>query len=218
MNVIILWALLCVCAYLIGSVPFGYLAGKLIHRQDIRSGGSGNIGATNALRQYGTRTAVLVLILDILKGFVVAWLLYRVVPERFYPILSENSLDPFLYSLPALAVILGHMHSVFLRFKGGKGVATAAGVFLYIAPLPLLGALLVFVIVAAVTKYVSLSSIIAAASLFIIHFIWNLFGRGPFPWLTLVIAVLIIIKHSQNIQRLLEKRENKLSFRTKGGS
>ncbi|MGC9362499.1 MAG: glycerol-3-phosphate 1-O-acyltransferase PlsY [Candidatus Syntrophosphaera sp.] len=218
MNILLLWALLCVGAYLIGSIPFGYLAGRILHRRDIRSGGSGNIGATNALRQYGAKTGVIVLILDLLKGFAVAWLLYQVVPQRFPQILGVDQLDPFIYSLPALAVIVGHMHSVFLGFKGGKGVATAAGVFLYVAPWPLLLALAVFVIVAAASRYVSLASIIAAASLFVIHFIWNLGAGMQFPWLTLIVAILIILKHGQNIQRLVEKRENKLSFRSKGGS
>ncbi len=218
MSIISLWVLLCVGAYLIGSIPFGYLAGKILHRQDIRSGGSGNIGATNALRQYGAKTGVIVLILDLLKGFIVAWLLYQVVPQLFPQILGVDQLDPFIYSLPALAVIVGHMHSVFLGFKGGKGVATAAGVFLYVAPWPLLLALVVFVILAALSRYVSLASIIAASSLFIIQFIWNLSTGRQFPWLTLIVAVLIILKHGQNIQRLIEKRENRLSFRSKGGT
>ncbi|MBW6514366.1 MAG: glycerol-3-phosphate 1-O-acyltransferase PlsY [Candidatus Syntrophosphaera sp.] len=204
-----LWAILCVAAYLIGSIPFGYLAGKLLHSKDIREGGSGNIGATNALRLYGLKTALPVLILDILKGFAVAWLLYKVV--------GVQPLSPFVHSLPLLMVILGHMFPVFLGFKGGKGVATAAGVYLYLIPLPLLLVLLVFIVLTALTRYVSVGSIGAALSLLLVHSIHNLRTGDPmgFPWLTLVVVALIIFKHQQNIKRLLEKRENKLSFKSK---
>lgn len=220
MSLIVLWATLCVSAYLIGSIPFGYLAGKLIHRRDIRQGGSGNIGATNALRQYGLKTAIPVLILDILKGFIVAWLLYKVVPVWFSDTLGGRPMDPFLYALPVLMVIVGHMFPVFLRFKGGKGVATTAGVYLYLLPVPVLLVLLVFIVLTAITRYVSVGSIGAAVSLFVIHFIHNLLTRDPmgFPWLTLVVVLLIIYKHNQNIMRLLEKKENKLNFGKKGAS
>ncbi len=213
-----IWLLVCLLAYLIGSIPFGWLAGKLLHKQDIRSGGSGNIGATNALRQYGVKTGVLVLILDLLKGFAVAWLLQNVVPglvSNFVPALPA---ERFVLLLPALAVILGHMFPVWLSFKGGKGVATAAGVFLVLAPVPLLIALLVFLFVTALSRYVSLGSIVAAASLFVAEFVWNvLVIREPeFPWLTLIVALLVIYKHNPNILRLLEGRENRLSFGRKG--
>jgi glycerol-3-phosphate acyltransferase PlsY len=219
MNLALLWVIFCAIAYLIGSIPFGYLAGKLIHRKDIRDGGSGNIGATNALRQYGLKTALPVLILDILKGFLVAWLLYKVVPDRFYAMFGDRPMDSFIYSLPALMVIVGHMYSLFLGFKGGKGVATAAGVFLHIAPVPLLLVLVVFIVVTAITKYVSLGSIVAAISLLVIHFLWNWLALGmlEFPWFTLIVVLLVLYKHSQNILRLLEKKENKLSFAQKAG-
>ncbi len=220
MNLVLLWLILCAAAYLIGSIPFGYLAGKLIHRKDIRKGGSGNIGATNALRQYGVKTALLVMTLDIAKGFVVAWLLYHMVQNYVSGLMLTRAMDSFIFSLPALMVILGHMYSVFLGFKGGKGVATAAGVFLVVAPIPAVCVLLVFVGVTALTHYVSVGSIVGAASLVIIHFLWNWLALSEleFPWLTLVVALLIIYKHSQNILRLLEGKENKLSFKKKVGA
>ena len=123
-------------------------------------------------------------------------------------------------TLPLLAVILGHMYPVWLGFKGGKGVATAAGVFLAYAPVPLLIALLVFVALTALTKYVSLGSIAAAAALFVVQLLFALLGRQalPFPWFTLIVALLIIYKHHANILRLLEGNENKLSFKKKAGA
>jgi len=125
-----------------------------------------------------------------------------------------------VFQLPALMVVLGHMYPVWLNFKGGKGVATAAGVFLILAPIPLFVAMLVFLIVTALSRYVSLGSICAAASLFIAEFLWNsFFLREPeFPWLSLIVALLVILKHDQNILRLLEKRENRLSFKKKDKS
>lgn len=218
MKFILLWLILCSVAYLIGSIPFGFLAGKLLHKTDIRSGGSGNIGATNALRQYGVLTGLLVLILDILKGFVVTWLLLRVVPVRFGSIMGSQPLDPFIYLLPALAVILGHMYSLFLGFKGGKGVATAGGVFLYLYPLPLLLVILCFVLITYVTRYVSVGSILGSILLVIIQFFWDwhILQTPVFPWFTLVVALLIIYKHHPNILRLLDGTESKLGAGKKG--
>lgn len=220
MNFPLLWLILCGLAYLFGSIPFGYLIGKLVHRSDIRKGGSGNIGATNALRQYGVLTGVLVLILDILKGFVVAWLLYRVVPLHFAEVIGSQPVDPFVYLLPALAVILGHMYSLFLGFKGGKGVATAGGVFLYLTPLPLLLVILCFVLISYLTRYVSVGSILSAILLVLIQFLWDwYFLQTPvFPWFTLVVALLIIYKHNQNILRLLDGTESRLGTKPKGTS
>jgi glycerol-3-phosphate acyltransferase PlsY len=220
MSLTVVWTLLCLASYLIGSIPFGWLAGKLLHKKDIREGGSGNIGATNALRQYGLKTGEIVLILDLLKGLAVAWLLYIVVPGLVSNFVTELPQDRFVFLLPALAVILGHMYPVFLNFKGGKGVATAAGVFLILAPVPLLLAILIFLTVTALSRYVSLGSIVAAASLFGVELLWNILViREPeFPWLTLIVALLVIYKHNQNILRLLEGRENKLSFQPKDKS
>lgn len=217
MKLIASWALLCLAAYLIGSIPFGYLAGKLLHKKDIRTGGSGSIGATNALRQYGLKTGIMVLVLDLLKGLLVASLLLYVVPDLMGRSGLAVPAARFVFLLPALAVILGHMFPVSLNFKGGKGVATAAGVFLILAPVPLLIALVVFVIVTAAGRYVSLGSILAAVALVVAEALWNLLRKDApgFPWLTLIVALLVIYKHRQNIQRLLAGRENRLDFHKK---
>ena len=215
MNLTLLWIILCVCAYLIGSIPFGYIIGKIFHHQDIRKGGSGNIGATNALRLYGVLSGIAVLILDFLKGFIVAWLLYKVVPDKFGYLIGEKPINAFIFNLPALMVILGHMYSIFLGFKGGKGVSTALGVFIYIATIPMLLSLVVFLIVVAITRYVSLGSIVTAFSFFIIDFLWNILviKDYTFPWFQLTVVLLIIYKHYPNILRLLEHQETKISFK-----
>ncbi|OQC09873.1 MAG: Glycerol-3-phosphate acyltransferase [Candidatus Cloacimonetes bacterium ADurb.Bin088] len=215
----LLWIIVCAASYLLGSVPFGYLLGRLLHRKDIRSGGSGNIGATNALRQFGTATGILVLLFDLLKGFCVAWLCLRVIPATF-PALFDVPIDPFVALLPALMVILGHMYSIFLGGKGGKGVATAAGVFIYAAPVPLFATLIFFVLIVALTRYVSLASVTGVLFLCLAQFFWNWYHSGApsIPWFTMVVAALIIYKHQENILRLLEKRENKLDFSSKGKS
>lgn len=220
MSMLILWIVICALAYLAGSIPFGYILGRLMHRKDIRDGGSGNIGATNALRQYGVKTGVLVLLLDLFKGFAVAWLVLNTIPIRFAQMIGPEPLSMFIATLPLLMVILGHMFPIWLGFRGGKGVATAGGVFLAYSPIPLLLALVVFAIITALTKYVSVGSIAAALSLFIIHLLWVLFGTeaAQFPWFTLIVVALIIYKHQANILRLLEKKENKLSFKKTGGN
>lgn len=215
MNLTLLWIILCIFAYLIGSIPFGYIIGMIFHHQDIRKGGSGNIGATNALRLYGALSGIAVLILDFLKGFIVAWLLYKVVPDKFGYLIGDKPLNAFIFNFPALMVILGHMYSVFLSFKGGKGVSTALGVFIYISTIPMLLSLIVFLIVVAITRYVSLGSIVTAFSFFIIDFLWNILviKDYTFPWFQLTVVLLIIYKHYPNILRLLEHQETKISFK-----
>ncbi len=204
-----------VVAYLLGAIPFGYLIYRGGTGRDIRQEGSGNIGATNALRLYGALSGIAVLILDFLKGFIVAWLLYKVVPDKFGYLIGDKPLNAFIFNLPALMVILGHMYSVFLGFKGGKGVSTALGVFIYIATIPMLLSLVVFLIVVAITRYVSLGSIVTAFSFFIIDFLWNILviKDYTFPWFQLTVVLLIIYKHYPNILRLLEHQETKISFK-----
>ena len=155
------------------------------------------------------------MILDFLKGFIVAWLVYKVVPDKFSYLMGENPLNPFIFNLPVLMVILGHMYSVFLGFKGGKGVSTALGVFIYLDTIPMLISLVVFLVVVVITRYVSLGSIVTAFSFFIIDFLWNILvmKEYAFPWFELTVVLLIIYKHYPNILRLLEHQESKLSFR-----
>jgi len=193
-------ALVLVAAYLIGGIPFGYIIVRLKTGRDVRSLGSGNIGATNVLRTTGRAVAVVTLLLDIVKGFAAVWLMAWA---------SDDS--PIWMSAAALAVMAGHAFPVFLKFKGGKAVASFIGAFLYLTPLPLLAVLLLFVIVVAATRHISLGSIVAA---------------GTFPlavWLILhppaavVIAALIagafiVIRHKANIERIRAGNEYVFRF------
>ncbi|MBM4400022.1 MAG: glycerol-3-phosphate 1-O-acyltransferase PlsY [Candidatus Cloacimonetes bacterium] len=202
-----------VIAYLLGSIPTSYLIGRFFFNTDIRSSGSGNTGATNALRTFGAKTGVIVLIIDILKG-VVAVMIARMLMISAHSMFSFNLVE----SLSGLVVILGHVFSVFLKFKGGKGVATAAGVFFVLSPLPLVFCLVLFAYVVYTSKYVSLGSILAAVSFMLIDLVSQIISRFPnIPRLMLIVVIvlLILIRHRSNLKRLLEGRENKVVFRKK---
>jgi len=192
---------LVVFAYLLGSIPVGVILGRL-KGVDPRKMGSGNIGATNVMRAAGKKLGVVTLILDAAKGFL--------------PVVLATVLGVHVYviALVGLAAFLGHVFPVFLRFKGGKGVATALGVYLAVSPVTILGAFVVFVIVAAIWRYVSLASMIGAMAVPI-----GLYLIGA-PWSFVVMAVLItlvvIVRHKDNIARLVKGTESKLSF--SGGS
>lgn len=194
-------------AYLIGSIPFGWLMGKLFFKEDIRHSGSGNIGATNALRRFGTKAGVIVLLLDLSKGLLVMGLANKYLMPQSWE-----------YTLAAAFVILGHIYPVWLKFKGGKGVATAAGAFIMIAPLPLLIALLAFLITVFISRYVSLGSIVAALTLLVCMGIYHIYKPLHYSMLILVALLvgLIIYKHKTNIKRLVRGEENRISFSKKG--
>jgi len=197
-------------AYLLGSIPVGWLIANIFYHKDIRQEGSGNIGATNALRIFGTKIGILVLLLDMLKGIMAVLIAKQVIPGA-HP----------LVSIAGLVAILGHIFPVWLKFRGGKGVATAAGVFAALAPLGLLIGLLSFILVVWRTRYVSLGSIIAAM-VFGVSTFWMELSK-PMPDVALMILVgfivtMIISKHKSNIQRLLRGEENKISFSKKGKS
>lgn len=197
-------------AYLLGSIPVGWLIANIFYHKDIRQEGSGNIGATNALRIFGTKIGILVLLLDMLKGIMAVLIAKQVIPGA-HP----------LVSIAGLVAILGHIFPVWLKFRGGKGVATAAGVFAALAPLGLLIGLLSFILVLWRTRYVSLGSIIAAM-VFGVSTLWMELAK-PMPDVALMILVgfivtMIILKHKSNIQRLLRGEENKISFSKKGKS
>lgn len=197
-------------AYLLGSIPVGWLIANIFYHKDIRQEGSGNIGATNALRIFGTKIGILVLLLDMMKG-IIAVLIAKQVIQGAHP----------LVSIAGLVAILGHIFPVWLKFRGGKGVATAAGVFAALAPLGLLIGLLSFILVVWRTRYVSLGSIIAAM-VFGVSTFWMELSK-PMPDVALMILVgfivtMIILKHKSNIQRLLRGEENKFSFSKKGKS
>jgi len=185
---------LIIIAYLLGSIPTGLLLAKAAG-VDIRSSGSGNIGATNVYRTLGRSVGVMTLVGDCLKGLV--------------PVLAARHLamtDPWLAGV-GLAAFLGHVYTVFLCFKGGKGVATALGVFLGVSPLAVAGALLVFVGTVWKSRYISLGSITAAAVM--PGLVAVLDGRPPLVLMSVLIAALVVWKHRENIQRLRSGTENR---------
>ena len=196
-------------SYLLGSIPFGYLLVRIFRGEDVRQSGSGNIGATNVSRKFPV-LGLLTLLLDALKGTCAVFLANEVF-MRNPPGNVDLSLYPPL-SLMALCAILGHMFPVWLRFRGGKGVATSVGAFALLVPRATLGGFAIFLIVALVSRYVSLASIIAAVSLPI--FAWfslryreseGLLTLGPI----LMASALVIAKHQENIRRLLAGTENR---------
>jgi len=192
-------------AYLLGSIPVGYLLMRIFKRQDIRAVGSGNIGATNVLRSGGKGLGAATFILDALKGALAVWLA-SMIAAPVLPNVPQRNVE----ALAALFAVLGHMFPVWLRFRGGKGVATGFGVFLVAAPIAALAAITLFAIILALTRYVSLASILGAASFPV--FAWFTV-RGPRPAFfiaaQIIVALLIIIKHHPNIRRLLAGNENR---------
>jgi len=197
-----------VLAYLLGSIPVGWIVARVFFKTDIRKQGSGNIGATNALRNFGTTVGIIVLLLDLLKGF----LAVRIAGGIF-------GMESGLVTLCGLLAILGHVFPVWLKFRGGKGVATAAGVFLALAPLALVIALGLFVIIVALTRYVSLGSILAALTFGVAVYLFE-FQQYVQNWSKLLLITLVILmiifKHRRNIGRLLKGNENRLTFTKKG--
>jgi glycerol-3-phosphate acyltransferase PlsY len=187
-------------AYLLGGIPFGYLLVRLKSGQDIRGLGSGNIGATNVLRNEGRLLGVATLLLDIVKGYLAV---------RMAAWLSDT--DPVWMALAALAVVVGHAFPVYLKFQGGKAVASFVGAFLYIAPLPLLATMIVFVVTVAATRYISLGSILGAL---LFPLAVYLIQHPPASILLASIAggLFIVWRHSANIQRLRAGNENVFRF------
>ena len=192
----------CLTAYLIGSIPTGFLMTKIFVGADIRSAGSKNVGATNVYRVAGKLPGLLTLIIDIVKGIIVVTL----AADFFYKYLPD--VDYIFYkTLLGLIVILGHIYSVFLKFKGGKGVATTIGVTAAIAPLVLLVSLAVWLIVFIPTNYVSLGSLAFGMALPISALLFD----QPF-YVVIFCVILCIIntyKHKSNIKRLLKREEDK---------
>jgi glycerol-3-phosphate acyltransferase PlsY len=192
-------------AYLIGSIPFGYLIVKLTRGADVRQTGSGGTGATNVSRRAGKLAGVATLLLDALKGAVAVFIAAKWC-DQFQ--LNWMTADWIILG-GAVAAIVGHIFPVWLGFRGGKGVATGAGVFLMIAPVALLGAGVVFLAVVLITRYVSLGSIIAAAAIPV--FGWFSGLRAPELTGAIVGALLIIFAHRANIARLIGGTESKFS-------
>jgi len=185
-------------AYLCGAIPTGVILSKVVAGVDIRNYGSHNIGATNVYRALGRSLGVLTLLGDVLKGFLPVYLVYRLTGAETWT------------SAAALATFTGHLYPVYLRFSGGKGVATALGVFLVLSPGILLILLLIFVVIVAAFRYVSVGSIIAASAAPI------LMCLVPYPYPTVYIvtatamAIMIVYRHKENIKEIIKKTASKL--------
>jgi len=197
---IALWIL---AAYLLGATPTSYIAGKLGRGIDLREHGSKNLGATNVYRILGWKYAIPVALFDIAKG---------AIPVLLFARWAGAADHPWLPVVLGAAAVIGHMFSPYVTFRGGKGVATAAGMFLALAPLPVLFAMLVWGVCLWLTGYVSLSSIIAVASVPL----WILIVGPDSPyvfWASIGLVVLIVFAHRRNIARLIAGTENR--FRTR---
>jgi acyl phosphate:glycerol-3-phosphate acyltransferase len=196
-----------VTAYLLGSIPFGLILGKIFGSGDVRKEGSGNIGATNVARVAGPRAGILTLLLDGAKGAAAVLL-----AERY----SNGSAMWMI--IAGLAALVGHCFPIWLKFKGGKGVATAAGVYLALSPFAFLAGLILFILVVGFWRYVSLGSISAAAAMpMLLYFLWAP-QHAPPPVITfgaLAVAMLIVYKHDANLQRLVDGQEPKFYFSKK---
>ena len=202
--------LIAAAAYLLGSIPTGYLLVRLFRHQDIRSAGSGNIGATNVLRSGGKGLGAATFLLDVLKGSASVYL-GGLLGSFLAP--SVDTLN--MRALGAICAVLGHIFPIWLRFKGGKGVATGFGVFLVAAPWAALAAISLFALILALSRYVSLASILAAASFPALAWQFNRMQSGDdrppfFVAVEIAVALIIILKHHQNIRRLLNGTESRI--------
>ena len=208
-------------AYLIGSIPTGFLVAKA-KGIDIRSVGSGNIGATNAMRVLGKPAGIFVLLMDAAKGYAAVYFgvfilnfFFNRIYHGFY--FGSSSAYPIgLFAILAgIFAVLGHNYTCWLKFKGGKGIATTAGVYLALAPWSVLIALVVFILAVVITKYVSVGSITAAIALPVT--VWVMTPHNLFLGIvTTALGVLAIYKHKGNIQRLMAGTENRLGKKSEG--
>ena len=182
--------------YVFGSIPCGLWLVQAFHGIDIRNYGSGNIGTTNVFRTVGSKTALAVLVGDMLKGILSLY------------IISKFSANPVIVAVTALGALLGHNYSLFLGFKGGKGVATGLGLFLYMLPWGAAAGLGVWIIIVLITRYVSLGSVIAAIAAAFVG--WYLNYPVPFAVFGTLACLFVIIRHKDNIRRLLDGTESKI--------
>lgn len=199
---------LLIAAYLLGSIPWGFVLGKM-KGIDIREHGSKNIGATNTGRVLGRRYAVIAYVLDLFKGFIFVGLFTFHILDLSYCLFS-----PMVYGL---AAVLGHTFPIYLKFKGGKAVATGGGVFLAYAPLLFLSIVAFFFIITFLFKYVSLGSLLSAfvtlISSFVLFLVFPVIYDWTFPLGIFIIVLIIFIRHKSNIVRILHKEESKVKWR-----
>ena len=195
-----------IAAYLLGSMPTAYIFAKVLSGVDIRAHGSGNVGATNVARTIGKVPGIIVLVIDILKGFAAVAILPLIIKKIFPD--TGDSFNETVLVLLGMAVIFGHIWTVFLKFKGGKGVATTAGAMIALSPVIFGIAIVVWIIVFSIWKYVSLASIVAAITLPIASVIT---GKSfMFVVFSAVVCMIGIYTHRTNIKRLIQGSENRI--------
>ena len=213
MNVVEIWGLFGLLAYLLGAVPNGFIVARA-RGVDIRKVGSGNIGATNVFRTVGKRWGILTFVADALKGFIPAWW-FPILAEKLFGFEAGKELAVFC----AAMAIVGHNWPVYLKFKGGKGVATSAGALLGIAPLAVGIGILVWAGVFLSTRYVSVASIVVSLMLPLIG--WFVYARDGLliRVVLMILGVVIVLRHHSNIRRLIQGTEHRFSFgkKTPGG-
>lgn len=186
-------------AYLLGSIPFSFVVARLFGVADVRRVGSGNVGATNVMRSAGVVAGLIAFALDTSKGAVAT------------AVAASLSDDPWLPALAAVGSVLGHIFPVWLGFRGGKGAATGAGAFVPLVPWAALGAFVVFGMVLALTRYVSLGSMLGALTLAAL--LPALGAPPPVSWAGALLAAVIVAKHHENIRRLLNGTESRMGAR-----
>lgn len=198
---IIKGVLVIAASYLIGSIPWGLIVGKVGFKIDIRTEGSGNIGTTNIFRILGPFAGAIVLLGDVLKGVFVVWL-----GKAVFTDFATSAIQASFLLTTSIAVIIGHNWSIYLKFTGGKGIATSLGVLLMLFPVTTLFLFVVWLLVVGITRYVSLGSIIIAIlfPVLVILFYW---GNYPYIAFSLVTSIMVILRHRSNIQRLLQGKE-----------
>ncbi len=184
---------LLIFSYLIGSIPNAFWIGKVFKNIDIRQKGSGNVGATNAARVLGYKYGFMTLVLDVLKGAIPTYIGYK---------MGAN-----LEIYAAICAIIGHSYSIFLKFKGGKAVATTVGIFLIISPYSILALLVVFFAIVFLTGYVSIASMVSALCLAVAVYLFK--GTTPEIIFSIIIGLFVIYKHKSNIKNLINKKEAK---------
>jgi glycerol-3-phosphate acyltransferase PlsY len=197
------FAALFVLAYLCGSIPFGLVIGKMFYGVDVRQHGSGNVGTTNVFRVLGKRAGIVVMFLDIFKGWLPAFI-------------AGMLFSPWAAIFVAAAPVVGHMHSIFLKGKGGKGIATGAGVVLALVPLAFVIIFTTWLLLILVTRYVSVASLVAAALVPVLTISFH--EPLPYEIAGVLVAILVWYAHRGNIQRLLAGEENRVRLPWDGGS
>jgi len=193
-------ALILVGAYLLGAVPFSFLVARAFGVADVRRVGSGNVGATNVMRSAGKGAGILAFLLDAAKGALATGLAMRLAPD-----------SAWIPALAALAAVVGHMYPVWLRFQGGKGVATGAGALYPLAPAATAAAAVIFALLLLLTRYVSVGSIAAAVSLAGFAVLWG--SPRPVVCSATAVAALVTFRHRANLERLFKGTENRVGAR-----